>query len=105
MRLKLPFEDVKKLYRFIDKDGTGEIGYDEFTMLTEEKWRGIDPFEHMQQNIKKVEQRASSFDKRSNKNDDLDSLDEMPNEIDRLVKLEQLAVNQVKIPIHNKKAF
>jgi Ca2+-binding EF-hand superfamily protein len=48
LRLKLPFEDVKKLYRFIDKDGTGEIGYDEFTMLTEEKWRGIDPFEHMQ---------------------------------------------------------
>lgn len=44
LRLKLAFEDIVKLYRFIDKDGKGEIGYDEFTLLTEEKWRGIDPF-------------------------------------------------------------
>ena len=43
--------------------------------------------------------------KREVKNDDLDSLDEMPNEIDRLVKLESLAINQVKIPINNKKAY
>ena len=59
----------------------------------------------MQQNIKKVEERGSSLGKRDVKNDDLDSLDEMPNEIDRLVKLEQLALNQVKIPINTKKDY
>ena len=40
----------------MDKDGSGEIGYDEFTMLTEERWRGIDPFEVMKQNTKMYEQ-------------------------------------------------
>ena len=47
LRLKIGFDDIKKLYRFMDKDGSGEIGYEEFTMLTEERWRGIDPFEVM----------------------------------------------------------
>jgi hypothetical protein len=29
----------------MDSDGSGAIGYDEFTMLTEEKWMKLDPFE------------------------------------------------------------
>lgn len=44
MRLKLSFEDIKKLFNYIDKKGQGEIGYEEFTFLLEERWRGIDPF-------------------------------------------------------------
>ena len=28
----------------MDTDGIGEIGYPQFTMLTEEKWRNIDPY-------------------------------------------------------------
>jgi Ca2+-binding EF-hand superfamily protein len=43
MRLKLSFEDIKKLFDYLDKKGQGEIGYDEFTLLLEERWRGIDP--------------------------------------------------------------
>jgi Ca2+-binding EF-hand superfamily protein len=43
MRLKISFEDIKKLFNYIDKKGQGEIGYDEFTLLLEERWRGIDP--------------------------------------------------------------
>ena len=39
----------------MDKDGSGEIGYEDFTMLTEERWRGIDPFEVMKQNTKAYE--------------------------------------------------
>jgi len=46
MRLKFSFEDIKKLFNYIDKKGQGEIGYDEFTLLLEERWRGIDPVEH-----------------------------------------------------------
>ena len=43
MRLKISFDDIKKLFRYLDKSGQGEIGYDEFTLLLEERWRGIDP--------------------------------------------------------------
>lgn len=47
MRLKLSFEDIKLLFRYMDKSGNGEIGYDEFTLLLEERWRGIDPLVKM----------------------------------------------------------
>jgi hypothetical protein len=30
----------------MDSDGSGTIGYDEFTMLTEEKWMKLDPFDY-----------------------------------------------------------
>jgi len=43
MRLKISFEDIKKLFNYIDKKETGAITYDEFTLLLEERWRGIDP--------------------------------------------------------------
>lgn len=45
MRLKISFEDIKMLFNYIDKKGEGEIGYEEFTLLLEERWRGIDPVE------------------------------------------------------------
>jgi Ca2+-binding EF-hand superfamily protein len=38
LRLKISFEDIKKLFQFMDKDGAGDINYAEFTLLTEEKW-------------------------------------------------------------------
>ena len=43
MRLKISFDDIKKLFNYIDKEGKGEIGFEEFTLLLEERWRGIDP--------------------------------------------------------------
>jgi hypothetical protein len=43
MRLKISFEDVKRLFEYMDKSGDGEVGYKEFTLLLEERWRGIDP--------------------------------------------------------------
>lgn len=51
MRLKISFEDIKKLFNYIDKKGQGEIGYEEFTMLLEERWRGIDPVETLKANL------------------------------------------------------
>ena len=44
MRLKLSYDDIWKIYRYMDTNGDGHIGYDEFTQLCEEKWRNIDPF-------------------------------------------------------------
>ena len=43
-RLKLSFEDIAKLYRFLDSEAKGELGYEEFTMLSEENWRDLDPY-------------------------------------------------------------
>ena len=44
MRIKLSFEDIHKLFDYLDSTGKGELGYPEFTMLLEEKWRNIDLF-------------------------------------------------------------
>ena len=43
MRIKLSFDDIKLLFKFLDKNNNGTLGYTEFTMLLEERWRGIDP--------------------------------------------------------------
>jgi hypothetical protein len=41
------------LFKYIDKTGTGEIGYDEFTLLLEERWRGMDPVDAIRANLMK----------------------------------------------------
>ena len=51
MRLKISFDDIKLLFNYLDKRGLGEIGYDEFTMLLEERWRGIDPIAERQASL------------------------------------------------------
>jgi hypothetical protein len=53
MRLKISFEDIKKLFAYIDRSGNcnGEIGYEEFTLLLEERWRGIDPIDIKKSNM------------------------------------------------------
>lgn len=52
MRLKISFEDIKKLFNYIDKKGNGEIGYEAFTLLLEERWSGIDPLDTLKANLK-----------------------------------------------------
>ena len=42
MRLKISFSDIKLLFDYMDVKKSGELGYEEFTMLLEERWRGID---------------------------------------------------------------
>lgn len=54
MRLKISFEDVKLLFEYLDKDHTGSLNYDKFTLLLEERWRGIDPIEASKSNITKI---------------------------------------------------
>lgn len=54
MRLKISFEDIKRLFNYLDKNGKGEIGYQEFTLLLEERWRGIDPIEKMKAKLARV---------------------------------------------------
>lgn len=40
----------------MDTDGDGEIGYHEFTMLSEERWRNFDPFLMYQEGVNGREQ-------------------------------------------------
>ena len=51
MRLKISFEDIKKLFNYMDKSGNGQLGYEEFTLLLEERWRGIDPVDQIKANM------------------------------------------------------
>ena len=44
LRVKLSYEDIWKIYRYLDTNGDGQISYSEFCQLCEEKWRKIDPF-------------------------------------------------------------
>jgi len=43
LRLKISFEDCKLLFKCLDKANKGYIGYEDFTFVLEERWRGIDP--------------------------------------------------------------
>lgn len=42
LRIKLSFDYVKKVFRYLDTDGDGEISYNEFKLLDEENWRKMD---------------------------------------------------------------
>ena len=45
LRLKLSFDDIQKLYRFLDRNGSGDIGYNEMLLLKDENWRNLkDPY-------------------------------------------------------------
>lgn len=52
MRLKVSFEDIKTLFNYLDKDGSGKLEYENFTFLLEERWRGIDPIEASRNQLK-----------------------------------------------------
>lgn len=54
MRLKISFEDVKLLFQYLDKDNSGSLNYEKFTLLLEERWRGIDPIEASKSNQTKI---------------------------------------------------
>ena len=56
-RLKLSFQDIQKLYRFLDSELKGELGYDEFTMLSEENWMNLDPYKQYKSAMEKHQQR------------------------------------------------
>lgn len=87
MRLKISFEDIKKLFNYIDKKGEGEIGYDEFTLLLEERWRGIDPVDQLKANLAN---RKPNPMETYNKNE-LSVYEDCPTQQEVFEKLERLA--------------
>ena len=96
MRLKFSFDDINKLFRYLDKSGNGDLGYEEFSMLLEERWRNIDPYLLMSQNITNSKREPTAVDM-----EPLNIYDNCPTNQDKLHKLENLARNQVKIPVRD----
>ena len=45
----IPQTFIQNLYTYMDTDGGGTIGYNEFTKLHNEKHMGIDPYTNQQQ--------------------------------------------------------
>jgi hypothetical protein len=88
LRLKLSFEDVKKLFNFIDVSGKGSIGFQEFLMLNEEKWRGLDPVEQLASNMKKRREHQDESDDGSSENQQ-----------EQFERMEHEARNHLKIPL------
>ena len=43
-KMKISFQDMKLIYRFMDSEGRGEIGFHEFTLLSEERWKALDVY-------------------------------------------------------------
>jgi|LauGreDrversion4_2_1035121.scaffolds.fasta_scaffold448849_1 hypothetical protein len=97
MRLKISFEDIHALFNYLDKDNRGEIGYENFTYLLEERWRGIDPIElsrnEMLGKLPKNPMKTSS-------KPILNIYDNCQSELEMIHKLEELAKDRLKVPLY-----
>ena len=110
-RLKISFEDVQKLYRYMDTNGSGEIGYEEFTLLSEERWRGIDPYKKYQDGLLNHDRFIKTGSSYRYKGVTIEEKDvEGPlqnmgikvNDTEGHMNLEELSKNHLKIPIRKK---
>ena len=99
LRIKISFEDVQKLFQYMDTQGKGEISYDEFTLLTEEKWRKLDPFSHYKKGKTAFKERIRDEKSSSSspRNKDFDST--------YLNQIESRGQNRVKIPLGPNKSL
>lgn len=61
LRIKIGFEDVKRLFSYLDENSNGEIGLEEFRLLSEESWRKFDPIRRYFANKKNKEIKMSSL--------------------------------------------
>lgn len=93
MRLKISFEDVKKLFNYLDKKGQGEIGYEEFTLLLEERWRGIDPVTKFKEGLKNRERNPMEL-----KYKPQIDFEDCATDLDVFNKLESLSKNRMSHP-------
>lgn len=97
MRLKISFEDIKKLFNYIDKHGKGELGYEEFTLLLEERWRGIDPVQVFKDRQKPCKNPMETSHKPA-----LQIYENCQNEEEQFDYIEKLGRYTTKVPLVNK---
>lgn len=98
MRLKISFEDVKRLFNYLDKNRNGAIGYKEFTFLLEERWRGIDPAEHLKAKVTSVNNPVQMSSRQT-----LSVVKDCQNDEEAFLAMEKMARNKLKVPLINLK--
>ena len=90
----------------MDADGSGDIGYAEFTLLSEERWREIDPYKKYKAGVQSYEnyiktatvaESEKSIDENGKAN--VSSMGVRVNDQSGHMTLESLAKNHLKIPI------
>jgi hypothetical protein len=97
MRLKISFEDIQALFNYLDRDGRGEIGYENFTYLLEERWRGIDPIElSRNETLGKLPKNPM----KTSSKPILNIYDNCQSELEMIHKLEDLAKDRIKVPLY-----
>jgi len=96
MRLKISFDDVKRLFNYLDKSGKGEIGYEEFTLLLEERWRGIDSTQDLKKRLAGVKNPMKTSSRKI-----LSVVKDCPNDEEAFLAIEKMASNKLKIPLTN----
>lgn len=87
-----------RLFRYLDKNGNGVVGYEEFTLLTEERWRGLDPFE-------KKYDGAYSSSRVMLEVEDETKFEDCDNFAEKLDRLEDLSKNHLKVPLKKEDKF
>jgi hypothetical protein len=60
LRIKISFEDVKKIFNYLDSDMDGKICVGEFKLLSEDVWRNIDPLQHYLSNIQNASKKKET---------------------------------------------
>ena len=87
----------------MDSDGSGAIGYDEFTLLSEERWRNIDPYKQYQEGVSAAKAWAESESERVDSlnatQSDYMQMGLAVNDVAGMQKLERMAKNKVKVPL------
>ena len=84
----------------MDADGDGGIGYDEFILLDEEKWRTIDPFKKYQIGLESAMKKNDSFSDHPYSSKSITSyMDIVTNDPAGHQKLEAMSKSHLKIPI------
>ena len=84
------------MFNYIDKKGQGEIGYDNFTLLLEERWRGIDPVVEMRKNL--ANRRPNPMQPKV-KSELQFKIDKDNSEYQIQQQLEKYTTNQIKVPL------
>lgn len=102
-RLKISFEDITKLFRFLDTNGNGTIGFGEFKMLDQANWENLKPYDLFKENKKKRDDyiAAHDTDYQSESNDTPKGLAQQSIIAANFAKLEDMVANrnQFKVPI------
>ena len=101
-RLKIDFKDIQVLFRFMDSDGDGEVGFDEFTLLNEEKWRNMDPYTHYKKGILFREEYVKTESNRGSCTSMMKNTKELGFKVsdsEGYTQLENLSKEHLKIPV------